>query len=189
MPHKCCHHMSKGMGAVERRIADLFAATRDRALSVDDVTDAAFGLAGAEPSRAQRLSATRAAHRLLRRVQDTDKRARELRSIAHRNTEAALGVTAGTEYWNRLHQDPAWHQADKLGELVNKVGAWSRLYRDEDRKGWIRTERDYCAPRRPPRAGSTSTRPMCRFRSGLFRSSPPACFGPMPRWSGSQSAT
>jgi hypothetical protein len=53
--------MSKGAGAVERRIADLLAATRDRALTVDDITDAAFELRGAKPTRAQRLSATGAA--------------------------------------------------------------------------------------------------------------------------------
>jgi hypothetical protein len=60
--------MSKGAGSVERQISDLFAATRDRALSIDDITDHAFGLAGAAPTRAQRLSATRAAHRVVRRT-------------------------------------------------------------------------------------------------------------------------
>jgi hypothetical protein len=55
--------MSRGPGSVERRIADLLAATRDRALSIDEITDHAFALAGATPTRAQRLSATRAAHR------------------------------------------------------------------------------------------------------------------------------
>src|SRR5258705_11360955 len=57
--------MSRGPGAVERRIADLFAATRDRALSIDVITRHAFETS--RPTRAQRLSATRAAHRLLRR--------------------------------------------------------------------------------------------------------------------------
>jgi hypothetical protein len=73
--------MSKGMGIVERRIAELFAATRDRALSIADVTDHAFKLKGRVPTRAQRISATRAAHRLLRRVREAedsdDKRVRE----------------------------------------------------------------------------------------------------------------
>jgi hypothetical protein len=59
--------MSAGPGSIERRIADLFAATRDRAFSVDVVTDHAFDLKGKAPTRAQRISATRAAHLLLRR--------------------------------------------------------------------------------------------------------------------------
>ena len=60
--------MSKGPGRVERRIADLFAATRDRALSIDEITDNAYRLKGQRPTREQRLAATRATHRLLRRV-------------------------------------------------------------------------------------------------------------------------
>ncbi len=76
--------MSRGPGTIERRIADLFAATRDRALSVDEITDNAYRLGGARPTRAQRLSATRAAHRLLRRVRErfkADSRDEEARRI------------------------------------------------------------------------------------------------------------
>jgi len=40
--------MSKGPGAVEQRIADLFAATRDRVLSVAEIADYAFELGGCE---------------------------------------------------------------------------------------------------------------------------------------------
>jgi hypothetical protein len=43
--------VSKGAGIIERRIADLLAATRDRALSIDDITDHAFELAGAALTR------------------------------------------------------------------------------------------------------------------------------------------
>lgn len=61
--------MSKGSGRVERRIGELFAATKGRALSVSDLAAYAFELAdGVAPDRKQRLSATRAAHRLLRRA-------------------------------------------------------------------------------------------------------------------------
>jgi hypothetical protein len=60
--------MSRGAGIIERRIADLLAATRDRALSIEDITDCAFNLSGGKPTRAQRLSATRAAHRMLNRT-------------------------------------------------------------------------------------------------------------------------
>jgi hypothetical protein len=58
-----------GPGAVEGRIHELFALTRDRALSVEAIARAAFQLQpGQVPTRAQRLSATRAAHRLIRRI-------------------------------------------------------------------------------------------------------------------------
>ena len=70
----------------------MFAATRDRALSVADVADYVFALNGGRPaSRKQRLSATRAAHRLLRRMKDV--RAQHSRFIneAHRAAEAAFG--------------------------------------------------------------------------------------------------
>jgi hypothetical protein len=61
--------MSKGSGRIERRIGELFAATTDRALSVGEVAAYAFELTdGAAPDRKQRLSATRAAHRLLHRA-------------------------------------------------------------------------------------------------------------------------
>jgi hypothetical protein len=61
--------MSKGSGRVERRIGELFAATRDRGLSVADLARHAFELADdVAPDRKQRLSATRAAHRLLNRA-------------------------------------------------------------------------------------------------------------------------
>jgi hypothetical protein len=42
--------MSRGPGAIEARIADLLAETRDRALSIDDIADHAFALACASPS-------------------------------------------------------------------------------------------------------------------------------------------
>ena len=38
--------MSKGPGLIERRIAELFAETRDRALLVEDICDRAFALKG-----------------------------------------------------------------------------------------------------------------------------------------------
>jgi hypothetical protein len=61
--------MSKDSGKVERQIGALIMATEDRALSITDLARHAFGLdPDATPSRKQRLSATRAAHRLLRRA-------------------------------------------------------------------------------------------------------------------------
>ena len=63
--------MSRGAGSIERRIADLFAATADCALSVDEITRHAFALGSRAPTRAQRLSATRAAHRAIRRAAES----------------------------------------------------------------------------------------------------------------------
>jgi len=39
--------VSKGAGIIAQRSIDLLAATRDRALSIDDITDQAFALGGA----------------------------------------------------------------------------------------------------------------------------------------------
>jgi DnaJ-like protein len=61
--------MSRGHGKVERRVGELFATTKDRALSVGDLARHAFTLGpDAAPDRKQRLSTTRAAHRLLQRA-------------------------------------------------------------------------------------------------------------------------
>jgi hypothetical protein len=128
--------MSKGPGTVERRIAELFIATRDRALSVGEIADHAFGLAGKPASRVQRLSATRAAHRVLRRVREADERARQLFDEAHRNTEAALGRRAiDDEYQDRLNADPAYLQAKKLRDFANQFGIWSRWTSEGRGKG------------------------------------------------------
>jgi hypothetical protein len=62
--------MSRGPGSIERRIADLLAATRDQALSIDDIASHAFATGKKPPTRVQRLSATRAAHRVLRRTRE-----------------------------------------------------------------------------------------------------------------------
>jgi hypothetical protein len=75
--------MSKGAGVIERRITDLLAATRDRALDIDEITDYAFRLQDTTPTRAQRLSATRAAYRALKRMRDINDRARRLIDQAH----------------------------------------------------------------------------------------------------------
>jgi hypothetical protein len=67
---KCYHpSMSRGSGRIERRIGELFAGSKDRAVSIGDLAAHAFELKdGAVPDRKQRLSAIRAAHRLLRRA-------------------------------------------------------------------------------------------------------------------------
>jgi hypothetical protein len=84
--------MSKGPGEVESRIAELFAASRDsRALSVADIANHAFRLEGRTATRAQRLSATRAAHRILRRLRDVREQSWKATAEAHQQAEAAVG--------------------------------------------------------------------------------------------------
>src|SRR5437867_2973225 len=59
--------MSRGPGWVEQRVGELFAATRNRALSVADLCDHVFRLAGTPASRSQRISVLRAARACIRR--------------------------------------------------------------------------------------------------------------------------
>ena len=108
--------MSRGAGSIEKRIADLFAATRHHALTIDEIAAAAFALNGAKPSRAQRLSATRAAQRLLRRHRLANDRLRKLRD--------------DDDYAAKLEADPAYLAAKKLWLFVERIGIWERYLRD-----------------------------------------------------------
>ncbi len=122
--------MSKGPGIVEKRIAELFTETHDRALSVGEVADHAFALAGEPATRAQRLSATRAAHRLLRRIREADERSDQFFTEAHRNTRAALSRQrhhgGDDEYHSKLRADPAYIRGHKLMDFVHEFGIWNR---------------------------------------------------------------
>jgi hypothetical protein len=96
--------------------------------------------------RAERLSATRAAHRVLRRVRDSTERARGLRSHAHAATEVALGHdrTEDKEYDAKLEADPAWLKAEKLDEFCERIGYWLRcMVPVEGKPGRIRGEFDH----------------------------------------------
>jgi hypothetical protein len=142
--------MSRGPGVIEKRVADLFAATRDRALGIDEIAAHAFGLNGARPSRAQRLSATRAAHRVVRRVRDMRARADELVGEGHEASKAALGRQQykdkiDQEYEAQLNADPFFARGIELHDAARRIGVWTRFMRDE-RPGWIKSEDDFwCA--------------------------------------------
>ena len=63
--------MSHGPGSVERAVAALFT-KRDHAFTITELTRRAFALRGnAKPTRVQRLSVTRAAHRAMARANTT----------------------------------------------------------------------------------------------------------------------
>jgi hypothetical protein len=130
--------MSRGAGRIESRIADLFAATRDRALTIDDIVSHAFKLRGGPATRRQRL---------LRRVREAQARAEKLGQQAHKSAEAALGreerheKTLDKEFNNGLRSDPAWREGEELREFVYRIGVWLRFEPLEGNR--IKAARDY----------------------------------------------
>jgi hypothetical protein len=117
----------------------LFAAAEDRALSIDDIANYAFALAGRPATREQRLSATRAAHRLVRRIKETRERHRQLINKAHRDAKAALGrETKGysdPEYDSILKANQSFRRAGKLYSWEAQFGRWTRFIK-VDRDSW-----------------------------------------------------
>ena len=138
--------MSRGPGAIETRIADLLAATRDRALSIGDITDHAFRLKGGRASRAQRLSATRAAHRVVRRTRGLHERGWKLIDQAHARTEVACGQDSTSDaYQAHLEGDADFIAGLKLKDQAKRIGVFNRIVR-ADRPGWQKLEADFwCA--------------------------------------------
>lgn len=138
--------MSRGPGTIETRIGDLFAASQDRALSVDEVAAHAFALDGKLPTRAQRLSTIRAAHRVIRRTQEMDQKRGPLLREAEQRVRAALGRATDTspaeyeEYHKLLKADPAWCKADQLFKAAWRIGFKRRVRREGDRLVWINTD-------------------------------------------------
>jgi hypothetical protein len=125
--------MSRGPGTIERRIADLFAATRDCALDIETIARHAFRLRPEQlPTRAQRLSATRAAHRVVRRQCEMDAQNDKLRDQAFEAVTAKLGRARGPypddEYNNLLDVEPAYKAAEALYEERRRIGLWTRIW-------------------------------------------------------------
>ncbi|MBO0739789.1 MAG: hypothetical protein J2P48_25165, partial [Alphaproteobacteria bacterium] len=129
------------------RIADFFAVNRDRALSVDKLADHAFALEGKPPTRAQRLSAIRAGHRVIRRIREMDEKRGRLRAEAGRRVRTALGRETDTssdeyaEYYKLLKADPQWQEAERLWKAVSRIGLKSRWRIGGDT--YVRVETDY----------------------------------------------
>jgi hypothetical protein len=142
--------MSKGPGAVERRIADLLAATRDRALDIGEIADNAYGLDGKPATRAQRLAATRAVHRILKRVRDANERTGRLRSEARKAVGLEPKPSGERAEWRAWHNavkaHAKWVEAERLWQYAVRIGCWTRIYRHETKRGHLRGETDYwCA--------------------------------------------
>jgi hypothetical protein len=138
--------MSRGPGQIEQRIGDLFATNQDRALSVEEVVAHAFALDGKPATRAQRLSATGAAHRVIRRTREMDEKRIPLLREAEQRVRAALGRETDSnqaerdEYRALLKTDPAWRKADRLFNAAYRIGFQSRWRIEGDRSYWINTE-------------------------------------------------
>jgi hypothetical protein len=113
--------------------ADLFAANQNRALSIDEVTRHTFDLGAQAPNRAQRLSATRAAHRVIRRTREMDEARGPLLDEAEQRICAALGrehnntIEEYAEYSALRKADPAWRKAKRLFEAAYRIGFKSRF--------------------------------------------------------------
>jgi hypothetical protein len=170
--------MSKGPGAVDARIADLFAATRDRALTVAEIADNAYELNGQPPTRAQRLSATRAAHRVIRRMGEARAKARPFYAAAYSEAEAAVGPqpqcpkyprtgaeldawpaarkaydAAEARYNAALKATEPYQRGEKIWSYAEQFGTWARYIRvDKDHlralPGLTMAERSHAASRR-----------------------------------------
>jgi hypothetical protein len=138
--------MSRGPGNIETRIGDLFAANQDRALALDEITRHAFGLGNRPPTRAQRLSATRAAHRVVRRTREMDEQHNPLLHEAEQRVRSALGRETDTtpaerdEHRALLAADPAWCKAQRLFKAAYRIGFRSRWRLEGDRIFEINTE-------------------------------------------------
>ena len=152
--------MSKGSGKIERRIGELFAATKGRALSIGELAAYAFELTdGIAPNRKQRLSATRAAHRLMRRASEAMEAVETAFGRMVAETTAALGrppngrrdhifavgrqgyIGVDTAFGEAMQTVPgqsAWQQAWVV--LERERGRCKALFADFRSAGWRTTE-------------------------------------------------
>jgi hypothetical protein len=143
--------MSRGPGQIEQRIGELFAATKDGAFSVAELCEVAFRLNGATPSRAQRLSATRAGHRIVSRGSRVGDRCAALLKQVLAETREILGLKSGDSsldgaLFARGMLDKAFVEAVKRAPSeVARRKAWLAVERERTRFGgasfkWRTTE-------------------------------------------------
>jgi hypothetical protein len=141
--------MSRGPGSIEARIGDLFAASQDRALSVDDLAAHAFALDGKPPTRAQRLSTIRAAHRVIRRTQEMDEARQPLLRAADEKIRAALGREKDItqveydEYRKLREADPDWRKAQQLFKAAYRIGFKSRWRYERETSRYFLIDTEY----------------------------------------------
>jgi hypothetical protein len=181
------------------------AATRDRALTVAEIADHAFALNGRPAARAQRLSATRAAHRVIRRMKEARAEARPFYAAAHREAEAAVGpqpqcpkfprtfaghnaafeaarkawVTADARYNAALKATEPYQRGEKIWSYAEQFGTWARCIRvDEDHS---RAEYEYWRATADKRGTLHFYPPDVPVQVWRSRSTAAACTGSTPR--------
>jgi hypothetical protein len=140
-------------GRLSQRLADRRCGSRSSsprpaivASPSPSLADAAFALDGATATRAQRLSATRAGHRLIRRMKEADERRAQLIDEAHREAEVVVGpgpsypkhprdeaaaykayAAADKCYQAAFKAAEPYRGAEKLLAFVDRFGSWMRF--------------------------------------------------------------
>jgi hypothetical protein len=113
---------------------------------MDEIAQHAFSLGEQPASRVQRLSATRAARRVIRRLREMDEQRNELLSQARRRIRAVLGRETDTtqaehdEYEALLKADWAARKADGLFEAAYRIGFKNRYRSEGGRYFYINTD-------------------------------------------------
>jgi hypothetical protein len=137
--------MSHGPGAVERKIGDLFASVRYHAIGVDEIAARAFDLPkGAKPTRAERNSAIRAAHRLIRRLAEMEARASKFVGKAWRRVDEALPKTDTNDdaRSDMMRATREWRQAERLRHELDRIGSLTRFFRKPGDRDRLYAERE-----------------------------------------------
>jgi hypothetical protein len=129
---------------------------RDRAIDADEIADRVYRLDGAKPTRAMRNAAIRAAHRLIRRLGEMEKKADKLRDEAWRRVDAVLPKIETPRNWRRptmettrlleaatanhrerlalMKATPQWPKAELLFDELQRIGKKTRFFhKDGDR--------------------------------------------------------
>jgi hypothetical protein len=129
--------MSRGPGRIEKLIGELFTVAADRALTVADLCDHAFGLSGTRASRSQRIATLRAAHALLRRAAAAEERWRH----AYLDANAAAGAALGRQHRRgsdlqfdaAVRADPTLQRARLERDRLAAVERWRTTETDDGR--------------------------------------------------------
>jgi len=150
--------MSRGPGRIEQRIIALFAAATDRSFSVAELCDHAYELGGKTATRAQRLSATRAAHNLIGGLAEATRQCREALDRVIAEATVKLGRRPSGNHHTYFSNGVGWRGVDeKFAEIMQTSpgqqqysAAHKALRRQMDRWGAAK-HASWCATEMPDR--------------------------------------